>query len=29
MTARHSKFNFIAYGRMRLGGLEPAPNPVK
>jgi 5-methyltetrahydropteroyltriglutamate--homocysteine methyltransferase len=25
----HSKFNFIAYGRMRLGGLEPAPNPVE
>ena len=24
----HSKFNFIAYGRMRLGGLEPSPNPV-
>jgi 5-methyltetrahydropteroyltriglutamate--homocysteine methyltransferase len=24
----HSKFNFITYGRMRLGGLEPNPNPV-
>jgi 5-methyltetrahydropteroyltriglutamate--homocysteine methyltransferase len=24
-----SKFNFIAYGRMRLGGLEPNPNPVE
>jgi 5-methyltetrahydropteroyltriglutamate--homocysteine methyltransferase len=24
----HSKFNFIAYGRMRLGGLGPNPNPV-
>ena len=25
----HSKFNFISYGRMRLGGLEPNPNPVE
>ena len=25
----HSKFNFITYGRMRLGGLEPNPNPVE
>jgi 5-methyltetrahydropteroyltriglutamate--homocysteine methyltransferase len=24
----HSKFNFITYGRMRLGGLEPNPKPV-
>jgi 5-methyltetrahydropteroyltriglutamate--homocysteine methyltransferase len=24
----HSKFNFIAYGRARLGGLSPNPNPV-
>jgi len=24
----HSKFNFIAYGRMRLGGLGANPNPV-
>ena len=24
----HSKFNFITYGRMRLGGLGPNPNPV-
>jgi 5-methyltetrahydropteroyltriglutamate--homocysteine methyltransferase len=24
----HSKFNFITYGRMRLGGLEPIPKPV-
>lgn len=23
-----SKFNFIAYGRARLGGLSPNPNPV-
>ena len=25
----HSKFNFISYGRTRLGGLEPNPNPVE
>jgi len=24
----HSKFNFIAYGRMRLDGLSPNPKPV-
>jgi 5-methyltetrahydropteroyltriglutamate--homocysteine methyltransferase len=24
----HSKFNFIAYGRMRLAGLSPNPKPV-
>jgi 5-methyltetrahydropteroyltriglutamate--homocysteine methyltransferase len=24
----HSKFNFITYGRMRLGGLSPNPKPV-
>jgi 5-methyltetrahydropteroyltriglutamate--homocysteine methyltransferase len=24
----HSKFNFIAYGRMRLSGLAPNPKPV-
>ena len=24
----HSKFNFISYGRMRLGGLELNPSPV-
>jgi 5-methyltetrahydropteroyltriglutamate--homocysteine methyltransferase len=24
----HSKFNFIAYGRMRLSGLSPNPKPV-
>jgi 5-methyltetrahydropteroyltriglutamate--homocysteine methyltransferase len=24
----HSKFNFIAYGRMRLSGLGPNPKPV-
>ena len=25
----HSKFNFITYGRMRLGGLEPIQIPLK